>query len=248
MYRFLIFPFVILVLLATESSGQVIDLDEEQELIATEKFEKSRMYYISPGDFGYQLGFSNMNDKLVNLLEIDPGRYMRFVGFGLGWRRKAMFYNFYAAFQPIRSPIVQTSGTLRTVVDISTVFAELTVGRAIIATDRHNIILKSGLGLFGNEIQIRQYTSSIFDLDNVMLRRGYAWPKLEHYSGTFDIAVEYIPQLVRQLSVLPSFQLGYKGSIGSPNWMSPDAVLSNTISDRVDMIYLRISLVISRQY
>lgn len=226
--------------------GQVIDLDGDPAEI--ESFEKSTMYYISPGDFSYQMGNGNMYDLLNTSLEIDPNRFMRFVGFGIGWRRKAMYYNFYVAFQPIKSPIVKTSGNLRTVADFSTVFAELNIGRAIISTDRHNLVLKGGLGLVGNEIRIRQYTTSFFDPNNIGIGQGTAWPMFEHYSGTFDIGLELIPKSIRPLSVLASFQLGYKGSIGSPNWMSPDAVFSNNVSDRVDMIYLRISMVISRQY
>lgn len=248
MYRFLIIPVVVFVLLVTEGSAQVIDLVEEEELKVPEKFEKSNMYYISPGDFGYQMGFGNMNDLLVNSLELDPQQFIRFVGFGLGWKRRAMYYNFYAAFQPFTNPIVKTSGNLRTVADFSTVFAEFTVGRAIISTDRHNIVLKGGLGLFGNELQLRRYTTDSFDLNNFGLGQGTAWPLMEHYSGTYDVALELIPHPVRTLAVLASFQLGYKGSIGSPNWMSPDAYLYNSITDSVSMIYLRLSLVISRQY
>lgn len=248
MYRFLIIPFVILFLLAAEGSAQVIDLDDEQELVAPDKFEKSTMYYISPGDFGYQMGFGNMHELMVNSLDIDPNKFIRFVGFGLGWKRKAMYYNFYAAFQPFTRPLVKTSGNLRTVADFSTVFAEITVGRAIVTTDRHNIILKGGLGLFGNELQLRRYNTDSFDLNNFGIGQGTAWPLLEHYSGTYDVAVELIPHPIRTLAVLASFQLGYKGSIGSPNWMSPDAFLSNSITDRVSMVYLRLSLVISRQY
>ena len=119
--------------------GQVIDLDEEPKEVPIEGFDKSTMYYISPGDFGYQMGYGNMYDLLDKSLEIDPYRFMRFVGFGIGWRRKAMYYNFYVAFQPITRPIAKTSGNLRTVADFSTVFAELTVGRTVISTDLSGI-------------------------------------------------------------------------------------------------------------
>jgi hypothetical protein len=250
MIRLLIISDLILlmVLISSIACGQVIDLDEEQESLTQDKFEKSTMYYISPGDFGYQLGLRNMYNLIESSLEIEPNDFTRFVGFGMGLKRKAMYYNFYAAFQPFTSPIVKTSGTLRTVADFSTVFAEITAGRAIISTDRHNVVLKGGLGLFGNEIQIRRFTTDSFDLNRIGIGQGTAWPLLEHYSGTYDIALELIPRPVRTLAVMASFQLGYKGSIGSPNWMSPDAFLFNSISDRISMVYLRMSLVISRQY
>lgn len=250
MIRFLIVfnSFFLLLLYCRPVSAQVIDLDKEQELLAPDKFEKGTMYYISPGDFGYQLGLRNMYSRLGNFLETDPSSFNRFVGFGIGWKRKALFYNLYVAFQPFTTPIINTSGNVRTVADFSSNYADLTIGRAIYSTQSHDLILKGGLGFFGNVIQVRQYNSNNFDLDNLWSAQGTAWPLLEHYSGTFDFALEYIPKPIRSLSVVPSFQLGYKGSVGSPNWGSPDAFLTNTISDRSDMIYLRISLVVFRQY
>lgn len=71
--------------------GQVIDLDEKPAELPLDGFEKSTMYYISPGDFGYQMGYGNMVDLLENSIDIDPNRFMRFVGFGIGWRRKAIY-------------------------------------------------------------------------------------------------------------------------------------------------------------
>ncbi|TVP53525.1 MAG: hypothetical protein EA341_00855, partial [Mongoliibacter sp.] len=168
MIRFLIVvnSFLLVLLCCRPVSAQVIDLDEEQELSTSEKFDKSNMYYISPGDFGYQMGLGNMYSRLGNFLETDPSSFNRFVGFGIGWKRKALFYNLYAAFQPFTTPLINTSGNVRTVADFSSTYADLTIGRAIFSTQSHDFILKGGLGFFGNVIQVRQYTSNNFDLDN----------------------------------------------------------------------------------
>ncbi len=248
MSRILFFSTVIFTMLTTQVSAQVIDLDEEQEVLAQDKFEKSTMYYISPGSFNYQMGYGNMLDKLENSLGLNPSRFTNPIAVGLGWRRKVMFYNLLVATPVFTYPIVETSGNVKTVAELSTTYAELTVGRAVVSNDRYNLILKGGVGFFGSQVQIREYSSGSFDLDNPGLGLGTAWPLLEHYSGTFDIAFEYVPQTLRPLSIMPSFQLGYKAGIGSSTWGSSDAVLANSISDRVSLIYLRVSLVISRQY
>jgi len=248
MNKYYIITAIFFILLASHVSAQVIDLDDEQELIAPDEFTNSTMFYLSPvGTFGYQFGYRNMIGILNSSLDLNPILLSELTALGAGWRNGLMFYNFHGAFTAFPQSTIQDSGPNRTVFNSSIYYAEFSVGRAVVSNDRYYLILRGGLGFIGSQFRIRQYDQANFDFENFASGKGVAWPDLVHASGTFDFAIEYMPRALRALSVIQSGQLGYKGGIGSPAWRSPDARLVNPVSDRVSMIYLRASVVISKQ-
>jgi len=248
MNRYYIISTFIFVLLASPVLAQVIDLDEEQELIAPHELTNSTIFYLSPiGTFGYQFGYRNMIGILNNSLDLNPILLSELTAFGVGWRNGLMFYNFHGAFNSFPQTTIQDSGPNRTVFNSSTYYAEFTVGRSLVSNDRFYLILRGGLGFLGSQFKIRQYDQTNFEFENFASGTGIAWPDLVHASGTYDFSIEYMPRALRTLSVIQSAQLGYKHGIGSPAWRSPDARLVNPVSDRVSMIYFRASVVISKQ-
>lgn len=246
MKRFYLFS--IFILIGIQVSAQVVDLDEEQDANMPDHFDKSTMYYLSPlGTFSYQMGNRNMAGILDNRLDLKPNFFSESTALGIGWRNKLMFYNIHAAFSAFSSNTIQNSRNYKTILNDSHVFAEFLVGRAIVANDRYFLILKGGIGFLESQYQIRQYDHSNFNFDDFATASGVAWPDLKHVSGTFDIALEYMPRALRTLSVMQSVQFGYKRGIGETIWRSSDALLINPVSDRVSILYLRASVVISKQ-
>jgi hypothetical protein len=248
MIRLYILTAFIFTLLVSQVSAQVIDLDEEQELTAPDFYNNSTMFYLSPiGTFGYQFGYRNMVGILNSSLDLNPILLSELTAFGVGWRNGSMFYNFHGAFTAFPQTTIQDSGPNRTVFNSSIYYAEFSMGRAVVSNDRFYLILRGGLGFFGSQFRIRQYDQTNFDFENFASGTGVVWPELVHASGTYDFSIEYMPRALRVLSVIQSAQFGYKGGIGSPTWRSPDARLVNPVPDRVSMIYLRASVVISKQ-
>jgi len=228
--------------------GQVIDLDKEPEVLSSGTFSKSTMYYLTPfSSFSYNIGYSNMHQKLNTELDLNQRKFGENISTGMGWRKKQMFYNFTIAVPPFSSIVGIQNGNARTIAETKDVYFDFTVGHAIVSNDRYFLILRAGAGIQARSIQLTQIYGGTFDLNDLSNPPGNAWPRLDHISGTWDVAVEILPRAFRTLSVLQSLQMGYKGGIGSPVWRSSDMNIENSLSDRVSILYLRFSVVISRE-
>lgn len=228
--------------------SQVTNLDEEPNDVVLKTYDKSRMYYLSPvSSFGVSLGHNAMRDKMDSELGLGQSRLVEFIGIGFGWRNKRMFYGFHLGIPPFASSSENTLGNLTTKSLTRDGFFDLSVGRALVSTPQFYLILRAEGGVHYRSLQITQFDQGAFDLNDFRNAPGRAWPEMEHISGTLGLSVEYLPKAFRPLSVLESIQLGYKTGIGSPNWNSPDLLLTNSFSDRTSMLFLKVMVVISRE-
>jgi hypothetical protein len=229
--------------------GQVIDLDEEPTEESLQTFEKSTMFYLSPvSSFSYNFGYNNLDQKLNSEFRLNQRRLIEFIGVGIAWRKKQMFYNFFMALPPFPASVSNQRGDILTIADSRDVYFDFKIGNAFVANDRYNLILHAGAGFQARSLNIRQVDRRSFDLNDLPNNpRNMAWPQLDHLSGTWDVAVEYLPRAFRPLSVLNSVHLGYKGGIGTPKWKSQEVNIQNSFSDRVSVLYLKVMVVISRE-
>ncbi|WP_194775723.1 hypothetical protein [Pararhodonellum marinum] len=245
-----LFLFVLFLTMGCSSVfGQVIDLDVEPEEELLETFEKSTMFYLSPvPSLSYNFGYNNMNQKLNAEFDLNQRRFIEFIAAGIAWRKKDMFYSIFGAFPIFPTTASVQNRPVRTFVDTRDVFFDFKIGKAVVANDRYYLILHAGAGFQARSLYLRQVDSRSFDLNDLPNNPpNFAWPKLDHFSGTYDVAIEYLPRAYRPISVMQSVQLGYRGGIGTPMWRSSEVNIQNSFSDRVSALYLRVLVVISRE-
>ncbi|MBT0809685.1 hypothetical protein KIH41_00150 [Litoribacter ruber] len=233
---------------ATSLSAQTISLDELQEEEIYIPSDKSFMILTFPlSTFSYQTGYENMQSRLNSIGGLEQPKLFEHVSFGVGWRRKNLFYNLNASF-PIFSQRKEISaGSMTRSVEVRDGNLDFTIGYALLPSERFYWIIRSGLGYHFREMNLKEVSSTPFDLEDFRNPVGTSWPQLEHQSITWDIAFEMMPKAMRKVSVLQSAQLGYKYGLGSPQWKSQETTLVNPIRDRVSTFYLRALIVINKE-
>ncbi|WP_332913762.1 hypothetical protein [Algoriphagus boritolerans] len=223
-------------------------MDEEPNDVVLNTFDQSTMYYLSPvSSFGISLGYNAMRDKMDTELGLSQKRLVEFIGMGMGWRNRRMFYGLHLGTSALSGLSKSVVGNLTNKSQTSDTFFDLSVGRALVSTPQFYLILRAEGGLHVRSLQITQIDQGAFDLNDFGNAPGIAWPEMEHISGTLGVAVEYMPKAFRPISVLESIQFGYKTGIGAPDWRSPDLTLANSFSDRMSMLFLKVMVVISRE-
>ncbi|WP_143962898.1 hypothetical protein [Litoribacter populi] len=229
-------------------SAQVISLDEAPEDEISAPFDKSFMLMAFPlSSYLYHTGYENMGNHLKSFGGLENPRFFENIGFGVGWRKKNLFYNINASLPLFTQRDEVSLVSMTRIMESRDSNFDLSVGYAIIPSDQFYWILRAGIGLYFREMSVKEISNVPYDFRDFSTPEGTAWPQLDHRNLTLDVAFEMLPKAMREVAMLQSFQLGYKHGIGSPRWRSAEANLVNPIRDRVSLFYLRGLIVISRE-